>query len=313
METKDTNYTKETFPNKWVIKNVDKDLIEPLRKLYEQSGYYEPSKVSIENIYVHYPILDFEHGTFYDIQKGYIEINSDTLRRILKMEKKIIGYKLIKPEYKQAALIICNTIANWENSLMEYDISIKQTGYINKLKKAEVFELWFEPVYEPEFTYKQEDYLYCKNNFLMTDGRAAYMQGKVYYCDANGSIVDEDGHTHWMPDGDYDGKSLSYYFRHATQEEIENSQKKILTIGTSSIKVEISKGKIVADNKTIDANSLSKLVNDMNGSKQYDLPWNVGFGSSVVIGCSSFKQGELNSVLEAYDKINNTSFALLPF
>ena len=60
----------------------------------------------------------------------------------------IIGWKLKEncEQYRQAALIICNTTGNWENSLMPYDISIKQTGYITRLKNAGILKLWFEPV-----------------------------------------------------------------------------------------------------------------------------------------------------------------------
>jgi hypothetical protein len=65
--------------------------------------------------------------------------------------KKIIGYKLIKPEYKEAALKISCAFKNWENVLAKYDIAITQTKYINSLKEAGVLDLWFEPVYENEF------------------------------------------------------------------------------------------------------------------------------------------------------------------
>lgn len=76
-----------------------------------------------------------------------------------KMEnKKIIGYKLVKSEYKDAALKISNATGNWENSLAEYDIEITQTRYIDKLKEAGVLDLWFEPVYEQKV--KVGDYVY---------------------------------------------------------------------------------------------------------------------------------------------------------
>lgn len=64
------------------------------------------------------------------------------------MNKEIIGYKLKFDEYRKAALKICNTVANWENSLKNYDISVTQTRYINDLKEAGVLDLWFEPVHK---------------------------------------------------------------------------------------------------------------------------------------------------------------------
>lgn len=85
------------------------------------------------------PIITFEQFKKYVLKETQEEM------------KKIVGYKLILPEYKQAALSICNTTANWENSLKPYDISISQTEYINRLKKAEVFDTWFESVFETEY------------------------------------------------------------------------------------------------------------------------------------------------------------------
>jgi len=73
------------------------------------------------------------------------------------MEKEIVGYKLKFDEYKKATLKICNTVANWENSLMGYDISVKQTRYVNELKEAGVLDLWFEPVFKEQF--KKDDYV----------------------------------------------------------------------------------------------------------------------------------------------------------
>lgn len=65
------------------------------------------------------------------------------------MEKKIIGYRLIKPEYSQAAERIANC-SNWaafETNLLYYNWC-KDTK--EKLEKAGVLDIWFTPVYEPE-------------------------------------------------------------------------------------------------------------------------------------------------------------------
>lgn len=66
------------------------------------------------------------------------------------LKKKLIGYKLTKEEYKQAALSISNTKGNWENSLMPYDISVEQTNYISRLREAGVFDIWFKAIYGEE-------------------------------------------------------------------------------------------------------------------------------------------------------------------
>lgn len=67
---------------------------------------------------------------------------------------KIIGYKLIKPEYEEAASLIGN-LKNFpvfeEFMLPEHDIHrLDYIGVVTKLEKAGVLDLWFEPVYEKE-------------------------------------------------------------------------------------------------------------------------------------------------------------------
>lgn len=334
METKSIKYTKETFPKKWVVELTD-DNLQIVGKWFNENGKTNYNNYHIEGSL---PYLAFpgDSSHYYSEketkEKGHTIITFEDFKEhvLMKKDKKILGYKL-KDEAKQYIPAIKNILdssslngsrwwnENAEDNIFKYGYTFaiapyfKNRNIYSTIKDAGILDVWFEPVYEEKFTYKQGDYLYCKNDFLMTDGRAAYIKGKVYHCSGDESITDEEDHYHLMPIQNYDGFPFTHFFRHATEEEIENSQKKVLTIGTSKIKVEVSKGKIVAEGKTIDADSLSKLVHDMNVSKQYNLPWNVGFGSSVIIGCSSFKQGELNSVLEVYDKINNTSFALLPF
>lgn len=64
------------------------------------------------------------------------------------MEQEIIGYKLTKPEYKEAALKICG-ISGFSISL-EYDFKYNSVCS-TILKEAGVLDLWFEPVYKEEF------------------------------------------------------------------------------------------------------------------------------------------------------------------
>lgn len=98
------------------------------------------------------------------------------------MNKKIIGYKLIKPEYVNAVISITGIsvydnpvefINNYFNSLFTIE-----GNFIKSLKQAGVLDLWFEPIYEKEviaesiktttknevktkqiFTKEQEDYI----------------------------------------------------------------------------------------------------------------------------------------------------------
>lgn len=66
------------------------------------------------------------------------------------MERKLIGYKLIKPEYKEAACKITNGGIGSYISTEMLDYSQHPTSF-DMLKKAGVLDLWFEPVYEEEF------------------------------------------------------------------------------------------------------------------------------------------------------------------
>lgn len=78
------------------------------------------------------------------------------------MEKKIIGYRLIKPEYTEAALKIEG------NFWISHGIRTGQILYsgrkesVEKLKNAGVLDLWFEPVYEEE---KKEKEFLLRCNF----------------------------------------------------------------------------------------------------------------------------------------------------
>lgn len=66
-------------------------------------------------------------------------------------EKKIIGYKLIRPEYREAVKIIgdftnIETFENYELTAFAKDYKIVK----NKLIDAKVLDLWFKPVYEQD-------------------------------------------------------------------------------------------------------------------------------------------------------------------
>ena len=60
--------------------------------------------------------------------------------------KKIVGYKLTKPEYKEAVIKICNySVFDFKR----FKIEVSE-GAVEHLQKAGVLDLWFEPVYEQE-------------------------------------------------------------------------------------------------------------------------------------------------------------------
>jgi hypothetical protein len=52
---------------------------------------------------------------------------------------KIIGYKLVKPDYQNAAYFIAQ---------IKFNDIVYEPKFINRLEKAGVLDLWFEPIYE---------------------------------------------------------------------------------------------------------------------------------------------------------------------
>ena len=63
-----------------------------------------------------------------------------------KMEKQIIGYKLIKPEFKDAYFAIA-TVTSLGCATPNADFGINSLAY-NCIKEAGVLDLWFAPVYK---------------------------------------------------------------------------------------------------------------------------------------------------------------------
>lgn len=70
--------------------------------------------------------------------------------------KKIIGYKLIKPEYTPAVFLITGIYSGWEgfkNNWFTKNHAVCECEdydkYVVALEKAGVLDLWFEPIYEP--------------------------------------------------------------------------------------------------------------------------------------------------------------------
>jgi hypothetical protein len=94
-----------------------------------------------KKVYPSYPVL-----TFQEFKQKYLNME----------EKKIIGYKLTKPEYNDVAIKIAK-IENpsWSgfkenNFLKSNEMCRDYLGYVENLKKAGVLDLWFEAVYEEE-------------------------------------------------------------------------------------------------------------------------------------------------------------------
>lgn len=211
----------------------------------------------------------------------------------LKLEnemEEIIGYKLIAPEFQKAALTICNTVGNWENSLAEYDISVKQTGYINKLKNAEVFDKWFEPVYAPQF--KIGDYVIWKKE---------KDQNNVYkIC----GISDNGYDLEWKGRNVFYGKE-NIPFRKATEKEISDRLTKTLILGDTKIEITISKNSIKADGKEWKIQTIKDFRNIMfpdRNIKDYKIEF-----PSIKIGCCTFTLNEIQTIIDTYLDLNGSN------
>lgn len=104
-------------------------------------------------------------------------------------DKKIIGYKLIKPEYRQAALGLIPTSVYLSSPKL---ISKEGNNYldstcptINNLRKAGVLDLWFEPVYEEK---KQIIKMHSSNK---GEFEIEIIDGKAYYRPENKELPKE--------------------------------------------------------------------------------------------------------------------------
>jgi hypothetical protein len=65
-------------------------------------------------------------------------------KETMENNKKLIGYKLIKPEFKKAAEEIMQVI-------FSSDLEVTVPSCIANLRNALILDLWFEPIYEEEF------------------------------------------------------------------------------------------------------------------------------------------------------------------
>ncbi len=177
--------------------------------IFYSYGYREIEGI----IYIEAESKEYTGGVYFMIKESDI-IRLAKEQGMIKeevMEKEIIGYKLKDDceKYKQAALSICNTVANWKNSQMFYDIKASQTGYISKLAVAGVLDLWFEPVYKDKF--KIGDWIIDGNDEESEAGKITSIT-EIFYC-----INDSNPKT-------WSFNKITPGLRLATPEEIENSK-----------------------------------------------------------------------------------------
>ena len=84
---------------------------------------------------------------------------------IANTKKEIVGYKLKEEceKYKEASLAI--TQSKLFSNRDDYDFQVNSGNYY-KLKKAQVLDLWFEPVYKNSFDFKVGDYIWVGGDMV---------------------------------------------------------------------------------------------------------------------------------------------------
>ncbi len=232
--------------------------------------------------------------------KGYDDVKIITIDQITELnmkEKEILGYKLIKPEYENAAKELtkgckCDFTKNF----------IPECDAVKDWEKAGVLALWFEPVFFEEETFKIGDWI---------------------------TITDTKGITGWMDDTDKRtfkihgektkfhagflwqlkrGKGLYGEFRIATPEEIAAATHKTvkLSIGKN---VDIGRDKlsnqvfIIAEGKTIQYKHINNLY--CNTNTFGDTGWKIQY-NTFDIGCwKNITREDLKLIIDAYEEIND--------
>ena len=187
---------------------------------------------------------------------------------IITMEKKIIGYKLTKPEYEKAA----NQITGAENLISQnYNFQIDSIAY-DRVVKAGVLDLWFEPVYKEEF--KVGDWVTTTTE--IANCYEKYKKGEVFQLT---EIQCE--YVYFSP-----GQAVSKdRIRKATEEEIKKAQS--IEIGGYGVKI---------NSIDIEINNVSYSKNDLIVLKHL---FKQGQIKSLNVGCS----GQYTVDLELLEKI----------
>jgi hypothetical protein len=201
---------------------------------------------------------------------------------IITMEKKIIGYKLTKPQYNDSAIRIANLgNRDWEGLI---DGRFQETVFnyeenLNLLKEAGVLDLWFEPIYEEE-KFKVGDYIYYNyGNVNRTGGVIC----KIISLENN--KVATNIHYNLTSVNELQSGKNSEHIRKATEEEIKKAQ--IIEIGGYEVKI---------NSIDIEINNVSYSKNDLIVLKHL---FKQGQIKSLNVGCS----GQYKVDLELLEKI----------
>jgi hypothetical protein len=154
--SKPEEITKEEFilPDKWCVKvsSQNRNILDEWRK--QQSGYKEGKKLVFylvndrcyDNSYCSYTCNLPSEGKYKEIT--FEQFENYVLKNKTMGNKRIIGYRLIKPEYESAVTSLTG-LSNFPTFQYygEFEAYQRYDLVRDKLKDAGVLDLWFEPVF----------------------------------------------------------------------------------------------------------------------------------------------------------------------
>lgn len=239
--------------------------------LYERNHSFESNKTNI--------------GSYDNVKI----ITIDQIKELNMKEKEIVGYKLIKPEYEEAALLLCVKDGNGWAKNKKYHFLSKSNAHQNAIK-AGVLDLWFEPVFfEEEFKIGDWVSFYSETNKKFHTAKITKL-GSSY---------------HYLSDGT---EPFVHLLRKATEEEITAATHKTvkLSIGKN---VDIGRDKlsnqvfIIAEGKTIQYKHINNLY--CNTNTFGDTGWKIQY-NTFDIGCwKNITREDLKLIIDAYEEIND--------
>ncbi len=199
--------------------------------------------------------------------------------------KELIGYKLIKPEYQEAA---CKIAGTKDLKLLDSGISIGARSHPKiKLEEAGVLDLWFEKVFKKEEKYKVGDWVsfYSETNKKLHTAKIRKL-GSSY---------------HYLSDGT---EPFVHLLRKATEEEITAATEKYITLSQGKV-VFVTIDKIMAEGKIIQYKHINNLY--CNTNTFGDTGWTIQY-NTFDIGCwKNVTRADLKLILDTYNEINSNN------
>jgi|688.fasta_scaffold00478_141 hypothetical protein len=166
------------LPEKWYVCPETEENLEIIKNWTKDHSDY----------FISYPDNAYDsdkryHSHSKNIDKEYVKITMEQFKKYVLKEinmKKIIGYKLVKTQYRIACENIVNVNVNWnkDKSFAEIMINNPNEYYIEKLTEAGVLDLWFEPVYEDDKIMLDNS----KYEIIIANG-ATIIDGHVFFND----------------------------------------------------------------------------------------------------------------------------------